>query len=177
MEKMKADMLDALAGMILQYHSTNGKVYDYGMQAAANAIKILKFYGLVEDDKLVYDFNKGKLREILENKMKTIICDIDGTLVYHSDSTSDMILLSGTIDKLIEWQKLGYNLILTTGRRESMRKVTEEQLATVGITYDQLVMGLGPGGRYLINDRKTGGMITAVAINLKRDEGISKVEI
>ena len=108
----------------------------------------------------------------------TIICDIDGTLVYHNDIISKMMVIPGAIAKLIEWQKKGYNLILITGRRESMRKVTEEQLTHVGIAYDQLIMGVGPGPRYLINDRKEDSQEeTAVAINLMRNEGISKVRI
>jgi len=109
--------------------------------------------------------------------MTTIICDIDGVLVYHSDNSLDMKPIPGTLRKLVEWQKKGYNLILITGRRESMRKVTEEQLAGDHITYDQLIMGVGPGKRYLINDMKPDDLQSAFAIELKRDEGISKVEI
>jgi len=110
--------------------------------------------------------------------MTTIICDIDGVLVYHSDNSLDMKPIPGTLRKLVEWQKKGYNLILITGRRESMRKVTEEQLAGDHITYDQLIMGVGPGPRYLINDMKPLNVYRmAIAINLKRDEGISEVEI
>ena len=66
---------------------------------------------------------------------KTIFCDIDGTLVKHSfptnntDSLKTLKLLPGTIGKISEWDAKGYNIILTTGRRESMRKATEEQLA------------------------------------------------
>ena len=114
--------------------------------------------------------------------MTTIICDIDGTLCRHNDNQfSSMQLLPGTREKLIEWQKKGYNLILITGRRESTRLVTEEQLERAGIAYDQLIMGVGPGPRYLINDMKPGSLEeTAIAINLIRDDGykgISKVEI
>jgi ribonucleotide monophosphatase NagD (HAD superfamily) len=106
--------------------------------------------------------------------MTTIICDIDGVLVQHTESISSAFILPGTLEKLTEWEKKGYNLILITGRREGMRKVTEEQLAKIGETYDQLIMGVGPGPRYLINDMKTGSsQETAIAINLKRNEGIS----
>ena len=74
--------------------------------------------------------------------------------------------------------KKGYNIILTTGRKESLRQVTEKQLSDVGIFYDQLVMGLGGGVRVLINDLKEDSdMITAVAICVDRDKGISKIEL
>ena len=93
------------------------------------------------------------------NKVKTVFCDIDGTLLLHHGDLHrqmicDPVLLEGTKEKLVEWDRKGYNIILTTGRRESCRKTTEEQLDQVGIFYDQLIMGLGGGHRVLINDLK-----------------------
>jgi len=115
---------------------------------------------------------------------KTIFCDIDGTLIRHLPTPSStlradgLILLDGTLEKLDEWDKKGYNIILTTGRKESMRPVLEKQLQEVGIFYDQLVMGIGGGPRILINDLKPGISVkTATAINVKRDSGISDIEI
>jgi len=114
----------------------------------------------------------------------TIFCDIDGTLVTHSKPTDAQLpshklnLLDGTIEKILEWDKLGYRIILTTGRKESLRKVTEQQLAEAGIIYDQLVMGIGGGKRYIINDRKPNGTEDyAIAINLKRNQGIKNINI
>ena len=114
---------------------------------------------------------------------KTIFCDIDGTLVKHSfptnntDSLKTLKLLPGTIEKISEWDAKGYNIILTTGRRESMRKATEEQLAEVGIIYDKLIMGIGGGDRIVINDNKPDGRQTAFAFNIERDKGIKDIEI
>ena len=114
---------------------------------------------------------------------KTIFCDIDGTLIKHHGALSDQVitspqLLEGVLKKLNEWDGKGYNIILTTGRRESLRMMTEEQLSYIGIAYDQLVMGLGGGTRVLINDLKSNSdEPTAVAINLKRNEGVKNVEI
>jgi beta-phosphoglucomutase-like phosphatase (HAD superfamily) len=118
----------------------------------------------------------------MNSRPKTIICDIDGTLCIHQPPTkntisSQLTLLPGTIDKLCEWDSKGYNIILTTGRRESMRKSTEQQLADVGIFYDQLVMGIGGGVRVLINDNKPNGDLAATCINLKRNEGIGNLNI
>ena len=113
----------------------------------------------------------------------TIFCDIDGTLVKHfapcysAKPTYKMELLPGTLKKLEEWDIKGYTLILTTGRKESMRKVTEKQLAEVGIMYDALLMGIGGGKRVVINDRKPGGEVDyALSINLTRNEGINNIE-
>lgn len=114
--------------------------------------------------------------------MKTIFCDIDGTLLKHHGDvvkqfTNDTISLDGTIEKLIEWDRKGYIIILTTGRRESTRTTTEEQLNRMGIFYDQLIMGIGSGPRYLINDCKSNGDATAHAIQVNRNEGIKNVKI
>ena len=117
-------------------------------------------------------------------KSKTIFCDIDGTLIKHHGSLSKQIInkpeiLEGTLKILDNWDRLCYNIILVTGRKESLRKLTEQQLTSLGIVYDQLIMGLGGGPRYLINDLKPNfeGMQTAVAINLTRNKGISDVKI
>ena len=48
----------------------------------------------------------------------------------------------------------GYNIILITGRRESLRKKQKKQLLMYDIFYDQLIMGVGGGDRIVINDRK-----------------------
>lgn len=113
----------------------------------------------------------------MDNRPKTIICDIDGTLLkHHGDITkqhlSEPELLPGVIDTIKEWDIKGYKIILITGRRESVRKETEEQLSKVGIIYDHLIMGATGGVRVLINDRKQGCIEnTAEAINLERNEG------
>ena len=119
-----------------------------------------------------------------EKRPKTIFSDIDGTLVEHispfksTNPNHKMKLLPGTLEKLQVWDMKGYYIILTTGRKESMRKSTEIQLAEVGIMYDQLVMGIGGGIRVLINDTKPyGDFNTAESINLNRNEGIKNIKI
>jgi len=117
------------------------------------------------------------------NRPKTIICDIDGTLIYHHGDLSSQInekpkLLPGVIEKINEWDKKGYNIILVTGRRESLRNETKKQLESLGIFYDQLIMGVGGGPRVLINDLKpTGTHKTAIAYNLERNIGVKEVDV
>jgi hypothetical protein len=119
----------------------------------------------------------------MDTRPKTIFCDIDGTLVKHVPPSTaaspkhKMELLEGTIEKLLEWDKKGYNIILTTGRKESLRTITEKQLSDVGIFYDQLIMGIGGGERWLINDKKSNGIETAIAINLNRNKGILNLNL
>jgi len=119
-------------------------------------------------------------------KTKTIFCDIDGTLIKHRGSLllqlhNDPEILDGVHEKFDEWDRKCYNIILTTGRRESLREITEKQLSDLGIFYDHLLMGIGGGQRILINDLKADSNSpenpTAIAINLVRNEGIGTVEI
>ncbi len=120
------------------------------------------------------------------NRKKTVICDIDGTLIGHYTKPFDVfkadpVLLPGVRDRMNEWDLKCYNIILLTGRKESMRKQTEAQLADLGIFYDQLVMGVGGGQRILINDLKPDpsdpANPTAIAINIERNKGLKGVEI
>lgn len=116
----------------------------------------------------------------MENRPKTIILDLDGTVFFHNGSLREQItlppeLLPGIHEKFQEWERLGYNIIILTGRRESMRTLTEQQLHSHGLAYDQLVMGVGGGKRYLINDRKHNGEETAFAINVPRNQGLVEV--
>ena len=54
------------------------------------------------------------------NRPKTIFCDLDGTLVKHSNPTDvqnpDLLLevLPGVHEKLIEWDTKGYHVVITT---------------------------------------------------------------
>ena len=120
---------------------------------------------------------------MIDNRPKTIFCDIDGTLTKHTLPTQSQLpsnkmeLLDGTLDKLNEWDQKGYRIILTTGRKEGLRSQTEKQLQEVGIIYDQLIMGIGGGARYIINDNKPDGRETAFAVNIERNEGIKNINI
>lgn len=109
---------------------------------------------------------------------RTIICDIDGVLFRHQGDITNQhlktpILLPGAIEKIKEWDLEGCTIILVTGRRESTRKHTEEQLSNAGIIYDHLIMGVASGTRVLINDKKPDGEEAAIAINLERNKGFT----
>ena len=119
---------------------------------------------------------------------KTIICDIDGTLITHTTTPFDIFnentrhkLLPGVKEKFDEWDSKCYKVILLTGRKESMRDQTVEQLKRFGIYYDQLVMGVGGGARVLINDLKPNpedpNNPTAIAVNINRNEGLLSVDV
>lgn len=117
-----------------------------------------------------------------ELRPKTIFLDLDGTLIHHFGNLGAQIdneprILDGVKETLNAWDLKGYNIILTTGRRESMRKKTEEQLCSLGIFYDQLIMSIGGGVRVLINDLKQDNtQETAIAINIERNKGIRNLK-
>lgn len=114
---------------------------------------------------------------------KTIFCDIDGTLVRHTGDIVENIQptlesLPNVVESIKKWDKLNYRIILTTGRKESTRTQTEKQLASLGVVYDILIMGLPNGDRVLINDKKTNGIRnTAYAVNLVRNDGLNNIDL
>ena len=113
--------------------------------------------------------------------MKTIFCDIDGTLcVHHEDivrqHSEDLQLLPETIEVLKQWEKSGHRVILVTGRKESHRAQLEQQLRNVGIFWDDLIMGLSNGPRVIINDVKVGGEDRALGYNVQRNLGIKELK-
>jgi len=120
----------------------------------------------------------------MDIRPKTIFCDIDGVLVSHQNAGvhaqmgDDVKILPGVIETLYDWDLKGYQIILTTGRRESLRTRTEEQLLGLGIYYDKLIMGVTGGERVVINDRKPNSRDDmAWSINVDRNEGLEGVNI
>ena len=113
--------------------------------------------------------------------MKTVICDVDGSLVKHMHNGHKGIMeephevLPGVVKKMREWESQGHRIILITGRRESVRERTESELRRLGIPFDTLLMGHADSGRILINDIGSHGNMKCHAIPLERDGGFEKV--
>ena len=115
--------------------------------------------------------------------MKTIICDIDGTLLnYLHDrplserGKTDHVALPGTVKQMRQWEVDGCRIIIITGRRESERTRTIAELERVGIPYDMLLMGFADSGRVLINDVNSKGTVKAHAVSLPRDQGFDEYD-
>jgi dTDP-glucose pyrophosphorylase len=129
--------------------------------------------GSPEDVKLYL----GKFNEYFSNKPKTILCDIDGTILKHMHSFSSVTLsqpevLRGVIQKFDEWDSKNNRIILMTGRKESARELTEKQLKSLGLCWDLLIMNAGNGNRILINDKLSNDYPDrASSVNVITDNG------
>jgi hypothetical protein len=123
----------------------------------------------------------GRSNEYYSDKPSTIFIDIDGTIVKHQHSISgvyenDPVLLSGVRQKLDEWDSSGHCIILVTARKESVRALTEAQLQQLAVPYDQLIMGVTSGLRYLVNDKIEGMQDRANSINITTDQGFANID-
>jgi hypothetical protein len=114
-----------------------------------------------------------------EQGFKTIFSDIDGTLIeqvrFEELNPNVVNVLIGVKEKMDEWYELGHYIVLTTARPEYLREVTIQQMATAGIRYHQLVMGIGREERILINNNNGGdpNRDRALSVAVKRDAGFN----
>lgn len=114
----------------------------------------------------------------LSNLPKTYIFDIDGTILEHCGGKDgiDKILpgVKEFWDKYITPQD---KVILLTARNREWADKTKQLLNENGIIFNFMIAGLPVGERIQFNDIKPEGLLTAHAVNLKRDRGLSEVEI
>ncbi len=107
---------------------------------------------------------------------KTWLIDIDGTIFAHNGyKDGEDSLLSGVAEFFVKIPK-DDKIVLLSAREEKHRAVTEAALARFGLRYDQLLLGLPPGERILINDNKPSGLPMAFALNVKRNAGLCEVD-
>ncbi|MDC0039281.1 hypothetical protein OAJ78_06450 [Gammaproteobacteria bacterium] len=116
-----------------------------------------------------------------KNQKGTIFCDLDGTIFVHESPvlTKGIKMLDGAAGKIREWREQGYCLVFTTARDPSGKDYLVSELEKNNIKYDELIMGLPSGPRFLINDRKPSDLLkpSASAFEVKRNEGIKNLMI
>ena len=118
----------------------------------------------------------------VDKKRSTIFCDIDGTILryrkFGTYAEEAPIALPDACEKLTAWNEAGHVIILTTARPEELRQLTINELASCNIPWSQLVMGIGRGSRYVINDESSSRPgLRAFAHTVKRDEGLGDIDL
>jgi len=182
------DYVESAQEMIKNNDRTNNefyvaKTYNYMIKEG----KVIKNYPLKKGEFFslgtpedVKRYN-GIKNEFNSYKPSTIFCDLDGTVIKHLHSFSEVStvepeLLSGVREKFDEWDSKGCKIILVTARKESERYITESHLRKLGIPYDQLIMGVAAGCRILINDRMFENIERALAVNVTTNDGFNKIQ-
>ncbi len=101
---------------------------------------------------------------------KTWILDLDGTLVVH-----DGPYIMGK-DKFLPGAKefldsipAGDMIIFLTARSTYEKEHTLRFLKENNVRYDHIIFNAGQGERIMVNDMKPDGLVTAYAVNTKRD--------
>jgi dTDP-glucose pyrophosphorylase len=93
----------------------------------------------------------------------TLFIDLDGTIFSHDSgggvgifdyNTSPTLVSEGIPEWLQSAKAAGYSIVITSARNESSRNLVADQLATFSIPYNELILGLSGGPRFLFNDTK-----------------------
>jgi hypothetical protein len=105
----------------------------------------------------------------------TWIIDIDGTILKHNGHKEHGDQLLAGVKEF--WQRIPVEdmIILMSAREELYEEATLDFLRSNSLRYDQVIFGLPKGERILINDVKPSGLDTALAINVRRDEGLDEL--
>ena len=145
------------------YNNISEGLKDYFKNIQTVPIKEAEFFG---------DMKRLEKTIQMRKNISTIFCDIDGTLAIHDKEPDNLSLniIDGSLEKLKEWNKQGYTIILTTSRTKEYE--LRNLLKHYSVPYDQLICGLPSGSRILINDVKLDVKPTAYSINILRNHGI-----
>jgi dTDP-glucose pyrophosphorylase len=93
----------------------------------------------------------------------TLFIDLDGTIFSHDSGggvgnfeyhTKPNLVSEGIPEWLQSAKAAGYSIVITTARNEKSRSLVADQLSALSIPYDQLILGLSGGPRFLFNDTK-----------------------
>ena len=104
--------------------------------------------------------------------------DLDNTLVRTQGSDyENSIPIEAAIKKVQEYKRNGDHIIIMTARgsgsKKDWREFTEKQLLEFGIPFDQLIVGLKPGGVDVFVDDKA---INALDWLADEERALSRVE-
>lgn len=114
-----------------------------------------------------------------QRRRRLWMLDVDGTILKHQGNATGACTSNTILDGVVDFFNLihskGDQIIITTGRTESMREVTEKQLREHGLFWDILLMGIATGERMVVNDYTNTNEPKAIAINIERNSGLMNV--
>ena len=101
----------------------------------------------------------------------TWIIDIDGTIAEVNQYPYDNDKLLPGVKEM--WDKIPVHdmIILMTAREEAVKDKTLAFIDSHGLRYNKAIFGVHHGERIVVNDNKPGGLQTAIAWNVKRNNG------
>lgn len=112
-----------------------------------------------------------------KSTFKTLFLDIDGTIIKNSSIylkpyIGETTELKNNVEYLKQLVNTGrVEIIFTTSRPDECRQITENQLASLGLNYKHLIMGLQSSKRIIVNDfSNTNPYKSCEAINIPRDQ-------
>ncbi len=114
---------------------------------------------------------------ILSRLTHTWLIDVDGTIFKHNGhKNGDDELLPGVQEF---WSNIpqGDYIILLSARKEEEYPCALKMFRQHGLRFNKVIFGLPAGERVLINDQKPAGLITAIAVNVIRDEGLADIKL
>ena len=128
-----------------------------------NPEKIVK---IREDNDMVLEPAQMKISPM----PKTWILDLDGTLVVHNGPymLGKDEFLPGAREFLDNIPRRDM-IILLTARSDYEKPHTMRFLKENNVRYDHIIFNAGEGERIMINDMKPDGLVTAYAVNTRRD--------
>jgi histidinol phosphatase-like enzyme len=110
-------------------------------------------------------------------KNSTYFIDIDGTIVKYRQFESLLKTkpepIQEVIDNINEEYDKGSHIVVTSARPIEYLDFTKKELKKIGLKYHQLVLGIGRGTRFVLNDidPENPTVKRAIGINLVRDKG------
>jgi hydroxymethylpyrimidine pyrophosphatase-like HAD family hydrolase len=102
----------------------------------------------------------------------TWFIDLDGTILEHNGYLlGEEKLLPGVKEF---WENIPSDdyIVITTGREKKYQDITLNFLKKNNLRYNAALFGLPLGERIIVNDTKPEGLKTAIAWNLKRNQGL-----
>jgi hypothetical protein len=143
----------------------------------SDIISFMLSHGSIFTTKQIFDYvDVGILEDWLEyNDKPVIFCDIDGTIIKAQSKLEilnhDKICpLHSNVNRLLELQKNGAQIIFTTARNKDCEQDTKKFIEELGFKNFVLLTGLQNSKRILINDyNEANPFPRAEAINIKRN--------